>query len=170
MKKFLLTMLLPIFALSTSWGQSPTTGNAAFDAELERLLSESVPFISVDELRKNQEEVTILDAREKSEFAVSHLPGAQHIGYDNFDPASVENLPKNGPIVLYCSVGYRSEKIGEKLQQLGFTNVKNLYGSIFAWANKGYPLENTEGKTKQVHTYNEEWSQWVKNPEVEKIW
>lgn len=164
-------MAFSFLALGISFGQKPTTGNTEFDAELDRLLTKAVPFITVGELRKNLSETVILDTREADEFAVSHLPGARYVGYENFDSASVEKLAKDTPIVLYCSVGCRSGKVGKKLQRMGFTNVRNLYGSIFEWANKGYPLENIEGKpTTEVHTYNEKWSRWVDNPEVKKVW
>jgi len=53
----------------------------------------------------------------------------------------------------------------------GFTNVYNLYGSIFDWVEKGYPLENAEGNsTLQVHTYNQRWGKLLTRPDVDKIW
>ena len=164
-------MFVPFLALGTSFGQSPTTGNAEFDAELESLLPKSVPFISVEELRNKQDQFVIFDIREKEEYEVSHIPGAQFMGYKNCDMSLVDGLPKDTPIVVYCSIGYRSGKVGKKLKGMGFTNVKNLYGSIFEWANENCPLENSEGKpTEKVHTYNEKWSRWVENPGVEKVW
>jgi predicted sulfurtransferase len=59
-------------------------------------------------------------------------------------------------------VGYRSEKVGEKLQELGFQNVKNLYGGIFQWKNEGFEVENSLSMpTDSVHTYNKRWSKWL---------
>jgi rhodanese-related sulfurtransferase len=151
--------------------QTHRTTNPAFDAELARLLTFSVPLMSVEDLQKQQDKVALFDAREKVEYDVSHIPGAAYLGYENFDPARLGNLPKDNIIVLYCSVGYRSEKIGEKLKAMGYRKVFNLYGSIFEWANKGYALESSYGKTvKTLHTYNEEWSKWVTNPKLEKKW
>jgi len=171
MKKFLLNMVLFFGMLSSSSAQQPTTGNKNFDAELNTLLSFTVPLISVEELRQHLGDYKIFDAREKAEYDISHIPGAVNIGYDNFDPADFDEIKKDEPVVLYCSVGYRSEKIGERLEEMGFTHVTNLYGSIFDWANKGLPLVNKSGKrTLKIHTYNEEWSKWVSNPKLEKIW
>ena len=148
-----------------------TTDNAKFDNELNRLLSFTVPVMSVEELKNKLGEVTVLDAREREEYEVSHIPGATYIGYKKIDETVLDSIEKDSPIVLYCSVGYRSEKIGEKLKKKGFTNVYNLYGSIFAWGNKGYPLLNGDGETThKIHTYNKKWSQWVDNPEIEKVW
>ena len=83
----------------------------------------------------------------------------------------LKDLDYDSPIILYCSVGYRSEKLGKKLQKKGFTNVKNLYGSIFEWINQGYTVENTKGQTShKVHTYNKKWSQYVINPDYKLVW
>jgi len=143
----------------------------AFNAELIRLLSFTVPTISVEELRSQQEKVLIFDTREKGEYEVSHLPGARYLGYEHFEGSRLSGIPKNAKIVLYCSVGYRSEKIGERLKKMGFTQVFNLYGSISEWVNHGFLLEKSPGRTTwEVHTYNKEWSQWVTNPKVRKVW
>jgi len=68
----------------------------------------------------------ILDAREKKEFKVSCLPGAQNIGYDRLDKELLKGLSKEDTIVVYCTVGYRSEKVGEYLKKRGFKHVYNL--------------------------------------------
>ena len=58
--------------------------------------------------------------------------------------------------------------MGEKLMERGFTNVRNLYGSIFEWANKGLPMENAKGETvPAVHGYNKRWSKWVNNTDID---
>ena len=82
--------------------------------------------------------------------------------YDSFKPENIKNINKKSKIIVYCSVGYRSERIGERLLKLGFTDVSNLYGGIFDWINDGNPVVNTSGiRTDSVHTYNKEWSKWV---------
>lgn len=137
-----------------------------FDAKLSSLLEGSVPFIYTDELSEklnNGEKLTILDTRQPQEYRVSHLNGAIFVDYDHFSDEMVEDIDKEVPVVVYCSVGYRSEKIGEKLQKLGFKNVYNLYGGIFDWKNKGNMVVNQQGvATDSVHTYNENWSKWLK--------
>ncbi len=132
-----------------------------FDAMLSRLLKGDVPFVTSEELNANQDQVIILDAREPNEFAVSHITGALQIGYDDFDLENVAGLDRNEPIVVYCSVGYRSEKIARKLIKAGFTDVRNLYGGIFQWSNQALPLVNESGATDTIHTYNKKWSKWV---------
>lgn len=149
----------------------PEVERADFDQRLTQLLSFTVPVMGVDELQERQSEVVVLDAREREEYEVSHIPGARFLGYNKFKPKQLKDIPKDSPIVLYCSVGYRSEKIGERLQKMGYTNVHNLYGSIFEWANQDYPLEDANGEaTKKIHTYNQKWSQWVEDGELIKVW
>jgi rhodanese-related sulfurtransferase len=141
-----------------------------FEDKVSSVLSFSVPVVSVTDLDNMDDDVYILDAREPEEYDVSHIPGAQYIGYDKPDWSVLDDIPSDGKIVLYCSVGYRSEKLGEKVQEKGFSNVYNLYGSIFEWANEGLPLVDKNGEnTKAVHTWNKRWSQWVTHPSVEKV-
>ena len=126
----------------------------------------SIPYISVEELRFQQmnDTILILDAREREEYEVSHINDAKFVGYDLFstEDVSEEIIDKSTPIVVYCSIGIRSEDIGEKLKKVGFTNVKNLYGGIFEWKNNDYPIIDSEGKeTENVHTYSRFWSKWL---------
>ena len=127
--------------------------------------------MSVTELLNNKDKFIIFDAREKAEFDVSHIPDAIYLGYSDFNVGSIKNIPKEKNMVVYCSIGYRSEKIGEKLLRLGYKNVYNLYGSIFEWANEKYPLVGSNGKTTdRVHGYNKSWSKWVTNEEIKTVW
>jgi len=137
----------------------------AFNKMVNSLLSDKVEMINPEEVKlKNY---IILDAREKNEFEVSHLPGAVWVGFDDFDINRVE-ASKDQDILVYCSIGKRSDDIALKMQDKGFTNVKNLHGGIFKWANQKFELQNEFGNTNKVHTYNLSWSIWVKN--VEKVY
>ncbi len=108
------------------------------------------------------EEIVILDTREDAECAVGKIKNARCVGYDNFDMASVKDISKDQTIYVYCSIGYRSERIGEILQQSGYERVFNLYGGIFNWANSGYELvDEANNATNTVHGYDKNWSQWL---------
>ena len=97
---------------------------------LKKYNSEAIPYITVEELKQTKNGAILLDTREREEYNVSHLKNAIYTGYNHFNLDSVEkHIPnKNNPIVVYCSLGVRSEKIGIKLKAAGYTNVKNLYG------------------------------------------
>ncbi len=174
--KYILSVLISVLTMAFACGQQapadrPRLENPKFDKKVENLLGFTVPLIGVKELKNIQSEVHIFDTRKEEEYAVSHIPDATYLGYDSFDPQKLEGIPKSDTIVLYCSVGYRSEKIGERLQKMGYTKVFNLYGSLFEWTNKGYPLVDAGGRsTKKIHTYNKNWSQWVDDGKAEKTW
>lgn len=174
MKSLLCKVLFLFFGVSAcaqAPDNRPTIENPDFDKRLTNLLSFTVPLIGVDELEQKKQDVYILDAREKEEYQVSHIPDARYIGYNKFSGEMISDIPKDATIVVYCSVGYRSEKIGEKLKSEGYEDVYNLYGSIFEWVNSGKKVENAEGqKTEDVHTYNKKWGQWVIEGRANKVY
>ena len=142
-----------------------------FDKEIASTIRFTVPIIGVEELEANQSSFVVFDTRKKEEFEVSHIPGASYLGYKDFDERRLEGTPKDAKIVLYCSIGYRSEKIAQRLQTLGYQNVFNLYGRIFEWSNRSLPMEDKNGETTtKVHTYNKTWSKWVDEQKAEKVW
>lgn len=102
----------------------------------------------------------LLDVRTRAEFDVSHLEGAKHVAPT--DSASVLREAKDRPIVTYCSVGYRSGSLAKKLSDAGYTNVANLEGSIFRWANEGRPVVSAGRRADKVHPYNGTWGLLLK--------
>ena len=171
----ILTTVLYSFLTLIGCSQPPAdrahAEDEAFDQKISRTISFTVPTIGVGDLVERQDQMLILDARDRKEFDMSHIPNATFIGYKNWDKNVLKDVSKDTPIVLYCSIGYRSEKIGEKLLKMGYTNVKNLYGSIFEWVNQGNPIvDKNQLPTNNIHTYNEKWSQWVTNDSIQKKW
>jgi rhodanese-related sulfurtransferase len=138
-----------------------------YKEKLESLYNNTVPLIGTEELFAKMQSDTglvLLDIRSEEEYAVSRIAEARFIDYDNFSFENVQDIPKSSEVVVYCSVGYRSEKIGEKLLAMGFSNVKNLYGGIFQWKNDGFEVINQQSEpTDSVHTYNKSWSKWLVN-------
>jgi len=127
---------------------------------LGTLLSTEVPFKDVYEI-EDLSAFQLLDAREKEEFEVSHLKNAIWVGYEDFNLDRLENLDKQKPTLVYCSVGYRSEKITQKLLNEGFNQVYNLYGGIFEWANASKPVFQKTKQVKHVHAYDKVWGVWL---------
>jgi rhodanese-related sulfurtransferase len=135
--------------------------SSAYNLTLKTLLSHSVPEVTVPQM-KDMKDVLSLDAREWNEYLVSHLKNSMFVGYDQFEIDRVKSIRKNQKIVVYCSVGYRSEKISEKLKEAGFTDVSNLYGGIFEWVNQGNPVVDERGKvTENIHAYSKTWGVWL---------
>ena len=104
----------------------------------------------------------LLDARTAPEYEVSHLAGARRI--DPIRPLlrHMEAFARDTPVVVYCSVGYRSARVARWLGRQGFTNVRHLDGSLFAWANEGRPMVSDGKPAREVHPYNDFWGRLLK--------
>lgn len=104
----------------------------------------------------------LLDVRTRAEYAVSHLHNARWI--DTAEPVSkaMVGVSHATPIVTYCSVGYRSSAYAQRLIHDGYTNVHDLKGSIFQWANDGWPVYRHGHVVHHVHPYNHYWGQLLK--------
>lgn len=147
------------------FGQSPK----GFYPMCEKYIEGTVDTIGVKQfffLTQNTKTV-ILDTRGYDEFKVSHIPNARWVGYNRFSIEKVKDISKGDTVYVYCSIGYRSEKIGEKLKSAGYKYVFNVYGGIFDWANNGFPLATSKETSKSVHGYNLDWAKWLnKNIDV----
>jgi len=132
-----------------------------FESMASSMADKNVPTVKPSEF--DADTVVFLDSRAKEEYEVSHIKNARYVGYKDFDLSSVEDIPKDQPIVIYCSVGYRSGKIGEQLQEAGYTNVQNLYGGIFYWMNQELPVYKNDSVTNEIHPYSEKWGKWLTN-------
>ncbi len=151
--KFLLSLLMFLFFSASVFSQGK------MDRVLKNLNKESVAYAYVKDVNTT-ENIVFLDTRKKEEFNVSHLKDAIWVGYKTYEQEMVNaKIPqKDTPIIVYCSIGVRSENIGEKLQKAGYTNVKNLYGGIFEWKNQDKKVYNNKAvETDSVHAFNKHW-------------
>jgi len=164
MKTILLSFIIFFTTMANTQAQERIE-NPLYELFLKGFLSHSVQQVSADSLREVRNEMVLLDTREKREYEVSHIADAIHIGYEEADFNWLENLPRDTSIVVYCSVGYRSEKIGEQLLEMGFIEVLNLYGGIFEWKNQGYPVVDEQGETEKIHAYSGVWGVWLNKGE-----
>ncbi len=141
-------------------------GNAQqVDSLLTAYNDKTVPYISVEELSENYDQFTILDTRKKAEYEVSHLPNAIWVG-EQLTKKDLKLIPTEKPIVVYCTVGIRSEDFGAQLLKKGFDNVFNLYGSICSWKDAGYSIIDSDGnETEKVHVFSKEWAKYLKTGE-----
>lgn len=148
---------------------STTFGQKKLDKLLDKWNTRNVPYMSVETLALPKTAAILLDAREQKEYKVSHLKNAIWVGYDNFNlKETLKKLPadKKAKIVVYCSLGIRSETVAHKLIQEGYTNVYNLYGGIFEWKNANFKVVDTLGNTtEKVHAFSKEWGKWLKKGE-----
>lgn len=131
--------------------------NAQIDREFPAVASVTTAELAAELADAQRAPPRLLDARAQEEFAVSHLPGARHA-------ATVEDAVRvlaaesgDREVVVYCSVGWRSAALAERLRAVRPGRVRNLRGSIFQWANEGRALESAAGAVSRVHPYDARW-------------
>jgi len=150
-----LRYVLPLLLLSLS----ACAQNSDIDLEVKRLYKRTVPVMRPEQVQRSH---IVLDARERSEYDVSHIRGARWVGHEDFNIKRVSRIAKADTVIIYCSIGYRSERIGEKLLKAGYTNVFNLYGGIFHWKNTDRAVVDPQNDTtERVHCYDENWSRFL---------
>lgn len=96
--------------------------------------------------------VIFVDAREPDEMKVSMLPDAVA------ETAFLKNPGKYGnhKVIIYCTIGYRSGRLAEKLEEKGFA-AYNLKGGILAWVLEGGKIFDANGETRKIHVYGRKW-------------
>lgn len=106
----------------------------------------------------------IFDVREQDEYERSHLQNALRVDPDLSSELFAKNYGKiveQKHIVFYCSVGYRSsifiERIDSLAKKCGALSLSNLTGGVFRWYNENLPVFDANGKTNEVHPYNDFW-------------
>ncbi|MBC8486590.1 MAG: rhodanese-like domain-containing protein [Bacteroidetes bacterium] len=115
----------------------------------KELAADTKPYIekiTVDELNNkigNQEDFLLIDVRQPAEYKKGNIPGSIliprgvlefKIGDDAFWEEEFLYTPdKDAYIVIYCKKGDRGILAAKALNELGYSNVKNLSGGIIAW-------------------------------------
>jgi rhodanese-related sulfurtransferase len=115
----LLLMLLPVYA----------------NAAVSRNLSPQEASAMVAQ----RSDLFLLDVRTFGEYQQARLDGARLIPIDQFVKRLAE-VPKDRPVLVYCAVGSRSAQVVNYLARQGYPEIYNLYGGIYAWAQKGLPV------------------------------
>jgi rhodanese-related sulfurtransferase len=114
------------------------TGNAP-----EFLLRDQryVPAVQVESALRSHARMVLLDARPKSDWFKSHIPGAYPAPfYDEHDPL-FKALPADTWIVAYCSCPHAaSGQLVDSLRAAGFEKTAVLDEGILEWARRKYPI------------------------------
>lgn len=78
-----------------------------------------------------KEGATIIDVRSPQEYREGHVDGAICIPDYQIKRDISKKVPnKDEIIVVYCSTGHRSQNCQRILENLGYTNVYNVYEGI----------------------------------------
>ena len=71
----------------------------------------------------------IIDIRSRDKYNINHIPGAVNIDYLELLSNPSKYLNKNNTYYLYCSSGYTSNMVVNKLNNMGFNTV-NIDGGF----------------------------------------
>jgi len=106
------------------------------------------------ETRHDEQNVVLVDVREKHEWNEGHIPGAVHVPRGFLELQIEEAIPdKSKTVILYCAGGVRSLMAGNTLQQMGYNQVVSMSGGFGQWKGNGYsfvqPRTMTEAQSKR---------------------
>ena len=110
----------------------------------------------------------VFDVREPDEYERSHVRRARRLAPDTkltaFEAEFGDSLAGKR-LVFYCSVGYRSSILAERVldsaKKSGAVSVANLRGGIFRWYNDGRTVYDAADTTDQIHPYDRVWGAFV---------
>lgn len=115
-----------------AWSESSrtlTTVEEARPADVARMLE--------------NEDVTVIDVRGRTEWEAGHLSGVANIPL-GYLAQRVAELPRHGTIVVHCQAGSRSAIAASLLEAHGLTGVVNMTGGFSAWQQAGLPVSRDE--------------------------
>ena len=91
------------------------------------------------ETNPDNQEVVVVDVREKHEWNEGYIPGAIHVPRGFLELQIEEAVPdKSKTVVLYCAGGVRSLIAGSTLKQMGYQNAISMSGGFGQWKTNGY--------------------------------
>ncbi|GAB4546614.1 MAG: rhodanese-like domain-containing protein [Pleurocapsa sp.] len=100
---------------------------------------EFMPLMSVRDLNRQlqrQDNLQVLDVRQKTEWRSGHIKGAIHITGAEL-PARYKEISKEKTVAVICGSGYRSSVNASLLKHHGYKNVVNVLGGMSAWKKAG---------------------------------
>ncbi len=112
----------------------------------ENIVSSTVISITVDEAYAayiSGKDYLFLDVRTDDEYNSGHIKGAVHIPVSELQ-GRLDELAKEGPIIVYCKSGTRSARAAGILVENGFAQIYDMGGGITEWINKGYTTVSGE--------------------------
>ncbi len=95
--------------------------------------------VHLDERRRGDRNLFVLDVRQPAEWSGGHIPGAYHIPGGELINRH-EEVPHGRPIAVYCGSGYRSAAAVSLLKAEGHEEIHNVLGGFQAWTQRGLPV------------------------------
>ncbi len=88
--------------------------------------------VTLADLRRRGEKLTLVDVRTPAEFGEVHLDFAHNVPLDRLEPQQIAALGGDGPVYFVCRSGGRSHKACEKMLAAGLTDVISVEGGTAA--------------------------------------
>ncbi|MBE9143762.1 rhodanese-like domain-containing protein [Planktothrix mougeotii] len=137
----------PVPALASSFDlgepvNAPENLNPVITHFLEEIPPRYYAIMKIQDLQNliQQGDLVLIDVREPSEYAFGHIPTAINIPLRSLTQ-NIDQIPKDRPVVLYCTTGYRTAMGVMALELLGYQNVRGFPPSIQGWKAAGQVLE-----------------------------
>jgi rhodanese-related sulfurtransferase len=86
--------------------------------------------------------LTIIDARDRTEFNFRHILGAIAMPMSELVDRAQSSLESSRDIYIYGETDEETAQAAEKLRNAGFQNVSELRGGVAAWRALDYPVES----------------------------
>lgn len=101
-----------------------------------------VTYINSDELKnliETDNNIYILDVREKTQFDAGHIKNANNIFLDNLEKERA-NIPRGKKIILCDDNIFMAFQAGVRLFDFGFFDIRVLSDGLETWKEKGYEI------------------------------
>jgi molybdopterin/thiamine biosynthesis adenylyltransferase/rhodanese-related sulfurtransferase len=110
--------------------------------DLLRQVKSEIAEISTTEAAALANGSVFVDVRDREEWDEGHIPGALHVPRSYFESRIEAAVPdRDTPVVVYCASGNRSAFTARTLEELGYTDVRNLAGGYVDWKRNGLPTQ-----------------------------
>lgn len=151
MKHFIVTgVLLSFFVTLPALAQEPYPKSVTEMVDRAKAKVTRIDMKEFKQVLDSKKDITVIDVRERSEYADGHVPGAINLprGVIEFKIWPYVGYPEktdmNKRIYLYCKTGGRVSLAAKSLQDLGFTNLIVVDMQFADWQAAGYPVTEPE--------------------------
>lgn len=148
MKKIFLASILAVLLVTPACGKeaeiAQTYGKASVINTTENELKQfEVLPQDANEILSAQQDMKLIDVREKNEYDNAHIKGAINIPLTLFSQGMLDavKVKTDDYIILYCKSGARSAQAYQAMHDAGYLTVNSMAGGITAWMENGLPVE-----------------------------
>lgn len=129
LRKIALSGILLLFVSCNAWKHSPV------------FLYEEVNVFDFEKKLNSSKDFLLIDVRTPKEYQKGHIVNAINISYFGSDfKTSIEKLPKDKLILMYCQTQHRSPLASKYMKKRGFTHIIDLSGGFMKWEGNNLPI------------------------------